>query len=269
MAKGIAEEGGQEGAGRVRTHTRAIEGAFVCIISVSVYRSGARANQTDIIDLTCDLEIRKITDGERLEPIIIVNIGRPVSRFLAAVAVLTLPLILASYTVSLTWRRCQPTTLAFYLPLPPPLLHRPPFLSLGPSFPIYVSSSSPSVLLPADCLLSPPVRSFHLRVPLVGTRRYVLCPELLFILISWAFCFSVVSELRRKYKIIMIIMSHFARNNTVGAGIRRGSRAIRRANNVGRRGSVISRCSADPRSFLRPYSFLLSSSLSFSLSVSI
>lgn len=72
-------------------HTRAIEGASVCIISASVYRSGARANQTDIIDLTCDLEIRKITDGERLEPIIIVNIGRPVSRFLAAVAVLTLP----------------------------------------------------------------------------------------------------------------------------------------------------------------------------------
>lgn len=106
-----------------------------------------------------------------------------------------------------------------------------------------------------------PIRSFHLRVSL---RWYVLCPELLFILISWAFCFSVVSELRRKYKIIMIIMSHFARNNTVGAGIRRGSRAIRRANNVGRRSSAISRCSADPRSFLRPLLFLLPSRISLS-----
>lgn len=44
---------------------------------VSVYRSEAWANQTDIIDLTCDLEIRKIADGEGLEPIIIVNTGRP------------------------------------------------------------------------------------------------------------------------------------------------------------------------------------------------
>lgn len=66
----------------------------------------------------------------------------------------------------------------------------------------------------------------------------------------------MVSGLRRKYKIIMIIMSHFTRNNTVGAGIRRGRRAIRRANNVGRRGSAISRCSADPRSFLRPHTLL-------------
>lgn len=125
MAKGVAEEGGQEGpgqGGRVRMHTRAIEEASVCIIPASVYRSGARANQTDIIDLTCDLEIRKITDGERLEPIIIVNIGRPVSRFLAAVAVLALPLILASY-ISLTWRRCgqqlwHPFYLQSSLPLP-------------------------------------------------------------------------------------------------------------------------------------------------------
>lgn len=57
---------------------RAIEEPCILIIpAASVYRSEARANQTDIIDLTCDLEIRKITDGERLEPIIIVNIGRP------------------------------------------------------------------------------------------------------------------------------------------------------------------------------------------------
>lgn len=34
-----------------------------------------RANQSDIIDLTCDLEIRKIADEERFEPIIIVNTG--------------------------------------------------------------------------------------------------------------------------------------------------------------------------------------------------
>lgn len=56
-------------------------------ILASVYRLGARANQTDIIDLTCDLEIRKIMDGERLEPIIIVNIGRPSSHsFVVATA---------------------------------------------------------------------------------------------------------------------------------------------------------------------------------------
>lgn len=36
-AKGVAEEGGQEGpAGDVRTHTRAIEGASVCIIPVCI-----------------------------------------------------------------------------------------------------------------------------------------------------------------------------------------------------------------------------------------
>lgn len=134
-----------------------------------------------------------------------------------------------------------------------------PFPSLGPSFPIYVSSFSPFVL----CRL-PPFSTRSLFPSSGISRRYVLCPELLFILISWAFCFSVVSELRRKYKIIMIIMSHFARNNTVGAGIRRGSRAIRRANNVGRRGTAISRCNADPRSFLRPYSALSSSFISLS-----
>lgn len=50
---------------------------LVRIILASVYRSEAWANQTDIIDLTCDLEIRKIADGEGLEPIIIVNTGRP------------------------------------------------------------------------------------------------------------------------------------------------------------------------------------------------
>lgn len=47
------------------------------IIHASIYRSEAWANQTDIIDLTCDLEIRKIADAEGLEPIIIVNTGRP------------------------------------------------------------------------------------------------------------------------------------------------------------------------------------------------
>lgn len=160
MAKGVAEESGQEGeAGRVRTHTRAIEGASVCIIPASVYRSGARANQTDIIDLTCDLEIRKITDGERLEPIIIVNIDRPVSRFLAAVAVLTLPLILASY-ISLTWRRCsQQLWRPFYLPSSLPL----PW-SIFSDICVLLLSLHP--LLPASFLH--PVRSFHLRVSLAG-----------------------------------------------------------------------------------------------------
>jgi len=73
---------------------------------------------------------------------------------------------------------------------------------------------------------------------------------------------------RRKYKIIMIIMSHFARNNTVGAGIRRGSRAIRRANNVGRRASatprthVVSSVDSPP-----PPPPTLSLSLSLSLSL--
>lgn len=50
------------------------------------------------------------------------------------------------------------------------------------------------------------------------------CSGLLFILISPSFCFFVVSSERRKYEIVMIIMSHFARNNTVGAEIRHGSR---------------------------------------------
>lgn len=145
----------------------------------------------------------------------------------------------------------QPTTSASVLPSTLPLS------SLGPSFPIYVSSFSPSIFRS----LPPSSNPFQLFPSSDISHRYVLCPELLFILISRAFCFSVVSGLRRKYKIIMIIMSHFTRNNTVGAGIRHGSRAIRRANNVGRRGSVISRCSADPRSFLHPHTllFLLSS----------
>lgn len=79
------DTGGEGSAGGGRTEQR--EDAHTCarskgpvsriIPAASVYRSEARANQTDIIDLTCDLEIRKITDGERLEPIIIVNIGRP------------------------------------------------------------------------------------------------------------------------------------------------------------------------------------------------
>lgn len=71
--------GRKNGAAGGRTHVRAIEGPCIPYNTrrASVYRSEARANQTDIIDLTCDLEIRKITDGERLEPIIIVNIGRP------------------------------------------------------------------------------------------------------------------------------------------------------------------------------------------------
>lgn len=125
----------------------------------------------------------------------------------------------------------QPTTLASVL-FPP--------LPLGPSFPMCLPSLPPSFAL---CRLPSSSTPFALFIfgYLSPVRRYVLCPELLFILISRAFCFSVVSGLRRKYKIIMIIMSHFARNNTVGAGIRRGSRAIRRANNVGRRGLTISR----------------------------
>lgn len=145
----------------MRTHTRAIGEASVCIIPASVYRSGARANQTDIIDLTCDLEIRKITDGERLEPIIIVNIGRPVSRFLTAVVVLTLPLIPGQLCI-LNLATMQPTSASV---LPPSLS-----LSLGPSFPIYVSSFSPSILrsLSTASFLHP-VRSFHLRVSLAGT----------------------------------------------------------------------------------------------------
>lgn len=142
----------------------------------------------------------------------------------------------------------QPTTSASVIPSSLPLFRYMCLPSLPPSFAPY---------------RLPPSRSLF---PSSGiSRRYVLCPELLFILISLAFCFSVVSGLRRKYKIIMIIMSHFTRNNTVGAGIRRESRAIHRANNVGRRGSAISRCSVGSRSFLRPYS-ALSPSPSISLS---
>lgn len=92
MAKGTAGEGGKrerEGRGRERTHVRDRRGLRSYIISASVYRSGARANQTDIIDLTCDLEIRKITDGERLEPIIIVNVDRPSSHSSAVVLALS------------------------------------------------------------------------------------------------------------------------------------------------------------------------------------
>lgn len=98
-------------------------------IPASVYRSGARANQTDIIDLTCDLEIRKITDGERLEPIIIVNIGRP--SFAAAAAATAAQ---ASY-ISKVWR-------PYSQQLRP--LSFPSFLFLGPSSFIYVSSFPPS-----------------------------------------------------------------------------------------------------------------------------
>lgn len=120
------------------------KGSLVRIIPASIYRSGARANQTDIIDLTCDLEIRKITDGERLEPIIIVNIGRPASRFLAAVVVLTL-LILASY-ISLTRRRCsQQLRPSFYL-LPSPLVPLFRYICL-PSLP---SSFAPCRLPPSS-----------------------------------------------------------------------------------------------------------------------
>lgn len=177
------------------------------------------------------------------------------SRFLAAVAVLALPLILASY-ISLTRRRCsQQLWPPFSFPLSPlvPLFRCVFLLSLHPSPLCRLPSSSTPFALFIFGYLSP-------------VRRYVLCPELLFILISRAFCFSVVSGLRRKYKIIMIIMSHFARNNTVGAGIRRGSRAIRRANNVGRRGLTISRTHVVffVRTLLSLHLYL-----SFSLSVSI
>lgn len=130
---------------------------------VCIPRSGARANQTDIIDLTCDLEIRKITDGERLEPIIIVNIGRPVSRFLAAVAVLTLPLILAQlYIPNLATMR--PTTLASVLP---PILPSSPLVHL---FRYMCLPSLPPILCSLPIASFPhPVRSFHLRVSLAGT----------------------------------------------------------------------------------------------------
>lgn len=60
-----------------RKRERREKESLVHIILAFVYRSEAWANQTDIIDLTCDLEIRKIADGEGLEPIIIVNTGRP------------------------------------------------------------------------------------------------------------------------------------------------------------------------------------------------
>lgn len=151
----------------------------------------------------------------------------------------------------------QPTTLASVLF--PPLPH-------GPSFPMCLPSLPPSFALCRGYHLPPTPFALFIFGYLSPVRRYVLRPELLFILISRAFCFSVVSGLRRKYKIIMIIMSHFARNNTVGAGIRRGSRAIRRANNVGRRGLTISRTHVV--FFVRTLPSL-PLYLSFSLSVSI
>lgn len=90
------KEGKKDGERRLLVH----------IILASVYRSEAWANQTDIIDLTCDLEIRKIADGEGLEPIIIVNTGRPSPFYLllpppsaaaAATAILSLSLSLLQW----------------------------------------------------------------------------------------------------------------------------------------------------------------------------
>lgn len=97
-----------------------------------------------------------------------------------------------------------------------------------------------------------PVRSFHLRVSPAGTPAVPVSRAFIYINFAGFLLFGGFGAplKRRKYKIIMIIMSHFARNNTVGAGIRRGSRAIRRVNNVGRRGSATSWCIMDPRSFL-------------------
>lgn len=116
-----------------------------------MYRSGARANQTDIIDLTCDLEIRKITDGERLEPIIIVNIGRPVSRFLAA----TPP------------RRCGPGL----SPSSPGQLYRPNLATMQPTTLASFSAFPPHAPLPwpifSDICVF--LRSLHRRLPPFST----------------------------------------------------------------------------------------------------
>lgn len=155
-----------EGRGRGRggrTHARSK--GLVRIIPASVYRSEARANQTDIIDLTCDLEIRKITDGERLEPIIIVNIDRPSSHSSAAL-VQAFSLVLAS-NISLAGDRTASNYSLLSIVWP---------LSLGPPSPrvpffLYVSSFSPSTpchLFPNSSLL---VLSFHLRVSLAPVRR--------------------------------------------------------------------------------------------------
>lgn len=50
----------------------------------------------------------------------------------------------------------------------------------------------------------------------ISLPRLPFC-QVLFILISRLFCSSVLLSELEEYEIIMIIMSHFARNNTVGA----------------------------------------------------
>lgn len=218
---------------RGRTHTRAIDGAPVRKIAASVYRSEARANQTDIIDLTCDLEIRKITDGERLEPIIIVNIGRPSSHSFTTATAAATAAVQASYVSKV--RRPYSQQLR---PLPSSLPPLP--WSLFLYICVFLFSLHPSLLIP---LLYP-----SLLFPSSGiSRRYVGCSvSRAFIYINFAgfllFGGFGASMKRRKYKIIMIIMSHFARNNTVGGrDMPWKPRAIRRANNAGRQGSTLSR----------------------------
>jgi len=135
-----------------------------------------RANQTNIIDLTCDLEIRKITDGERLEPIIIVNIDRP---SFAAVVVADSP------------RSCLSLSLFLSFSRPRRLARRPASVLLS-----FLPRSLPLFLLRTRLPLLPSLpllRSLFPRVSLQPVHRPFLCPELLFILISRAFCFSVVS----------------------------------------------------------------------------
>lgn len=157
--------GRKNGAAGGRTHVRAIEGPCIPYNTrrASVYRSEARANQTDIIDLTCDLEIRKITDGERLEPIIIVNIGRP-SPLLLTAAIVALSFSLGQLYIPLVPATVRPATSAFASSLPPLLLF------FGPSLPIcvFLSSRHPSPPIRARAL--PPVFSCHLRVSPAGVR---------------------------------------------------------------------------------------------------
>lgn len=138
--------GRKDGPAGGRTHVRAVEGPYILIIpAASVYRSEARANQTDIIDLTCDLEIRKITDGERLEPIIIVNIDRPSLHRRGSLSLLTSYISLAPATV-------RSETLAF-----------------APSLPICVFLSSRHPSPPICARAHPlPVFSCHLRVSLAS-----------------------------------------------------------------------------------------------------
>lgn len=139
--------------------------------------------------------------------------------------------------------------------------------TFDPLLPICVSSSSPFTLrfLTPSTLCA--LRSFHLRVSLAGrsvSKAFIYINFAGFLLFGG---FGAPLK-RRKYKIIMIIMSHFARNNMVGAEIRRGSRAIRRTNNVRRRGSP-RRAQTHVDFFVRsPLPFLLfrsSSPLSFSV----